>query len=151
MLFLSVQTSNRERIDALELLGATFVDKKRDLLGALKYWKRAMDLRYTDSNNVVHKPEPKQLIMAYDYAREVSICLSLLVFSSSFGDYCIALNACETLLCPFYCTEMGIKNHILPYAYLHLSKKLVQLSGVFRRQHYLPLKTLDFIACERKH
>lgn len=66
-----------ERIDALELLGATFVDKKRDLLGALKYWKRAMDLRYTDSNNIIHKPEPKQLIMAYDYAREVSFNLSL--------------------------------------------------------------------------
>ena len=66
-----------ERIDALELLGATFVDKKRDLLGALKYWKRAMDLRYMDSNNIVHKPEPKQLIMAYDYAREVSISFSL--------------------------------------------------------------------------
>ncbi|CAJ1068956.1 protein fem-1 homolog C [Xyrichtys novacula] len=66
------QTSHKERIDALELLGATFVDKKRDLLGALKYWKRAMDLRYTDSNNIVHKPEPKQLIMAYDYAREVT-------------------------------------------------------------------------------
>lgn len=66
------QTSHKERIDALELLGATFVDKKRDLLGALKYWKRAMDHRYMDSNNVVHKPEPKQLIMAYDYAREVT-------------------------------------------------------------------------------
>ena len=26
----------QERIDALELLGATFVDKKRDMLGALK-------------------------------------------------------------------------------------------------------------------
>lgn len=34
-----------------------------------------MDLRYMDSNNVVHKPEPKQLIMAYDYAKEVSSCL----------------------------------------------------------------------------
>lgn len=51
------------------------MDKKRDLLGALKYWKRAMDLRYMDSNNVVHKPEPKQLIMAYDYAKEVSPAL----------------------------------------------------------------------------
>ncbi|XP_054629631.1 protein fem-1 homolog C [Dunckerocampus dactyliophorus] len=66
------QTSHKERIDALELLGATFVDKKRDLLGALKYWKKAMDFRYMDGNNVVHKPEPKQLIMAYDYAREVT-------------------------------------------------------------------------------
>lgn len=72
-----LQTSHRERIDALELLGATFVDKKRDLLGALKYWKRAMDLRYMDSNNIVHKPEPKQLIMAYDYAREVGIGMRL--------------------------------------------------------------------------
>ena len=67
------QTSHRERIDALELLGATFVDKKRDLLGALKYWKRAMDLRYIDSNNIVQKPEPKHLIMAYDYAKEVRL------------------------------------------------------------------------------
>ncbi|KAK5871090.1 hypothetical protein PBY51_003990 [Eleginops maclovinus] len=66
------QTSPTERIDALELLGATFVDKKRDLLGALKYWKRAMDLRHIDSHCIVHKPEPKQLIMAYDYAREVT-------------------------------------------------------------------------------
>lgn len=70
-----LQTSNMECIDALELLGATFVDKKRDLLGALKYWKRAMDLRYMDSNNIIHKSEPKQLIMAYDYAREVSFFL----------------------------------------------------------------------------
>ncbi|XP_024861232.1 protein fem-1 homolog C isoform X1 [Kryptolebias marmoratus] len=70
--FLVLQTSHTERIDALELLGATFVDKKRDLLGALKYWKRAMDLRYLDSNNIVQKLEPKQLIMAYDYAREVT-------------------------------------------------------------------------------
>ncbi|KAI4821117.1 hypothetical protein KUCAC02_029065 [Chaenocephalus aceratus] len=66
------QTSPTERIDALELLGATFVDKKRDLLGALKYWKRAMDLRHLDSHCIVCKPEPKQLIMAYDYAREVT-------------------------------------------------------------------------------
>lgn len=67
-----LQTSHMERIDALELLGATFVDKKRDLLGALKYWKRAMGLRFLNSPNVIQKPEPKQLIMAYDYAREVS-------------------------------------------------------------------------------
>lgn len=36
-----------------------------------------MDLRYIDSNNVVHKPEPKQLIMAYDYAKEVSTAQEL--------------------------------------------------------------------------
>lgn len=36
----------QERIDALELLGATFVDKKRDMLGALTLWKRAMEERW---------------------------------------------------------------------------------------------------------
>ncbi|KAJ3603463.1 hypothetical protein NHX12_028209 [Muraenolepis orangiensis] len=66
------KTSHKERIDALELLGATFVDKKRDLLGALKYWKRAMDLRYVEGNNTAQKPEPQHLIMAYDYAKEVT-------------------------------------------------------------------------------
>ena len=38
--------SRQERIDALELLGATFVDKKRDMLGSYKLWKRAMEERY---------------------------------------------------------------------------------------------------------
>ena len=40
--------SRQERIDALELLGATFVDKKRDMLGSYKLWKRAMEERYYD-------------------------------------------------------------------------------------------------------
>ena len=40
----------QERIDALELLGATFVDKKRDMLGALKLWKRAMEERSEKEN-----------------------------------------------------------------------------------------------------
>lgn len=38
--------SRKERIDALELLGATYVDKKRDMMGALECWKQAMDLRF---------------------------------------------------------------------------------------------------------
>ena len=42
---LSTLNRDQERIDALELLGATFVDKKRDMLGALKLWKRAMEER----------------------------------------------------------------------------------------------------------
>ncbi|MGH0185691.1 UNVERIFIED_CONTAM: hypothetical protein FKN15_034294 [Acipenser sinensis] len=66
------RTSREERIDALELLGATFVDKKRDLLGAMKYWKRAMEMRHSDKGSVVHKPEPGQLVLAYDYSREVT-------------------------------------------------------------------------------
>uniref|UniRef100_UPI00358DEFF0 protein fem-1 homolog C-like n=1 Tax=Myxine glutinosa TaxID=7769 RepID=UPI00358DEFF0 len=66
------QTVKEERIDALELLGATFVDKKRDLLTALRYWKKAMDMRHSDRTNVIRKPESQNLIPAYDYAREVT-------------------------------------------------------------------------------
>uniref|UniRef100_A0AAY4DTR1 Protein fem-1 homolog C n=1 Tax=Denticeps clupeoides TaxID=299321 RepID=A0AAY4DTR1_9TELE len=52
-------TGQAERINALELLGATFVDKKRDLLGALKYWKRAMDMRRSEPGHAA-APEPRQ-------------------------------------------------------------------------------------------
>lgn len=38
--------NRKERIDALELLGATYVDKKRDMMGALECWKEAMNERY---------------------------------------------------------------------------------------------------------
>ncbi|XP_028672430.2 protein fem-1 homolog A [Erpetoichthys calabaricus] len=65
-------TSKEERIDSLELLGATFVDKKRDLLGAMKYWKRAMEMRHSDKCSIVQKPEPGQLVPAYDYTKEVT-------------------------------------------------------------------------------
>merc|ERR1719341_478440 len=54
----------QERIDALELLGATFVDKKRDMLGALKLWKRAMEERYEDGVLVI----PKTLVKSPIYA-----------------------------------------------------------------------------------
>ena len=33
----------QERIDTLELLGATFVNEKLDMLGSLKLWKQAME------------------------------------------------------------------------------------------------------------
>ncbi|KYO42547.1 fem-1-like protein C [Alligator mississippiensis] len=61
----------QDAVEALELLGATFVDKKRDLLGALKHWRRAMELRHRGGRYLA-KPEPRQLVLAYDYAREVS-------------------------------------------------------------------------------
>lgn len=43
--------SRSERVDALELLGATYVDKKRDMNGALRLWKRAMHDRWGSSEN----------------------------------------------------------------------------------------------------
>merc|ERR1719511_402005 len=61
----------QERIDALELLGATFVDKKRDMLGALKLWKRAMEERYEDGVLVIPKALVKSPISAYENTLEV--------------------------------------------------------------------------------
>ncbi|NWR89082.1 FEM1A protein, partial [Furnarius figulus] len=67
----SVFCTREAAVEALELLGATFVDKKRDLLGAHRYWRRAMELR-CEGGKYLPKPEPRQLVLAYDYAREVS-------------------------------------------------------------------------------
>ncbi|XP_006868980.1 PREDICTED: protein fem-1 homolog A isoform X2 [Chrysochloris asiatica] len=64
-------TSREAAVEALELLGATYVDKKRDLLGALKHWRRAMELRH-QGDEYLAKPEPPQLVLAYDYSREVN-------------------------------------------------------------------------------
>ncbi len=65
--------SRKERIDALELLGATFVDKKRDMLGAFKLWKRAMEDRYDlDGNLVCPKVVMSSPIAAYENTVEVS-------------------------------------------------------------------------------
>ncbi len=62
----------RERIDALELLGATFVDKKRDMLGSFKLWKRAMEERYDeDGALVVPKAVITSPISAYENTVEV--------------------------------------------------------------------------------
>ncbi|CAK9825210.1 Protein fem-1 homolog CG6966 [Anthophora retusa] len=71
--FISVPNlvSRQERIDALELLGATYVDKKEDMMGAFDLWKRAMDERYRDDCPVLHKP-PSTAIAAYNFAQEVT-------------------------------------------------------------------------------
>ncbi|KAK7873054.1 hypothetical protein R5R35_000340 [Gryllus longicercus] len=61
-----------ERIDALELLGATYVDKKRDMIGALELWKRAMEDRYNSGDRILKKPKQYDTVAAYDHAREIS-------------------------------------------------------------------------------
>ncbi|KAM5238320.1 protein fem-1 homolog A [Ctenodactylus gundi] len=64
-------TSREAAVEALELLGATYVDKKRDLLGALRHWRRAMELRH-QGGEYLPKPEPPQLVLAYDCSKEVT-------------------------------------------------------------------------------
>ncbi|XP_006896443.1 PREDICTED: protein fem-1 homolog A isoform X2 [Elephantulus edwardii] len=66
----------QEQPPALELLGATYVDKKRDLLGALQHWRRAMELRH-QGGPYLPKPQPAQLVLAYGYAREVTTAAEL--------------------------------------------------------------------------
>ncbi|XP_055716488.1 protein fem-1 homolog CG6966 [Phlebotomus papatasi] len=63
--------SRKDRIAALELLGATFVDKKRDTLSALSFWRRAMECRY-EQEPQMPKPRDVKPVAAYDYAEEVS-------------------------------------------------------------------------------
>ncbi|XP_054288429.1 protein fem-1 homolog CG6966 isoform X2 [Macrosteles quadrilineatus] len=63
--------SRAERIEALELLGATYVDKKRDMIGALELWKRAMALRFEEGQIPIVKPVQPITIEAYEHTREV--------------------------------------------------------------------------------
>ncbi|CAF0811407.1 unnamed protein product [Brachionus calyciflorus] len=67
-----------EKISALELLGATFVDKKHDMLSAYNYWKTALERR----NIPIVKEDGTKVLLdkkstiqtrpieAYDYATE---------------------------------------------------------------------------------
>ncbi|XP_071449771.1 protein fem-1 homolog CG6966 isoform X1 [Hetaerina americana] len=63
--------TRQEKIDAFELLGATYVDKKRDMIGALQLWKRAMEERL---NGPIPLPKHRHgsPIAAYEHAVEVS-------------------------------------------------------------------------------
>ena len=67
--YLSNETNctNSDVIDALELLGATFIDKKRDITGGLSLWKQAMEER-----SIIQKEKPviDKKIPAYEYAEE---------------------------------------------------------------------------------
>uniref|UniRef100_A0A0A9Z3D9 Protein fem-1 CG6966 n=2 Tax=Lygus hesperus TaxID=30085 RepID=A0A0A9Z3D9_LYGHE len=63
--------SRQESIDALELLGATLVDKKRDMIGALELWKRAMAIRFADGETPLPKPAQTVPVEAYEYSREM--------------------------------------------------------------------------------
>ncbi|XP_075238424.1 protein fem-1 homolog CG6966 isoform X2 [Lycorma delicatula] len=63
--------TRQESIDALELLGATFVDKKRDMFGALELWKRAMSIRFQDGLPPIPKPTQLYTVEAYEHTREI--------------------------------------------------------------------------------
>ena len=64
------ECTKQERIDALELLGATYVDKKRDMLGAINFWRQAMEDR--SSEPALPKPRQGSQIAAYENSEEVT-------------------------------------------------------------------------------
>ena len=66
------ECNKQEKIDALELLGATYVDKKRDMLGAVEFWRKAMKERFSDSRAPMPKTLPSSQIAAYENAIEVT-------------------------------------------------------------------------------
>lgn len=57
------------RIDALELLGATYVDKKRDMAVALSLWRRALEERAQPPRIYKKLQEP---VAAYEHVNEVT-------------------------------------------------------------------------------
>ncbi|XP_064549946.1 protein fem-1 homolog CG6966 [Drosophila montana] len=57
------------RIDALELLGATYVDKKRDMAVALTLWRRALEERAQEPQ--LHK-KVQEPVPAYELVTEVT-------------------------------------------------------------------------------
>lgn len=64
--------SRREKIEALELLGATYIDKRRDLIGGFDLWKQAMDLRFSvDDEQDIPKTDNALPIEAYEWVQEV--------------------------------------------------------------------------------
>lgn len=65
------ECTKEQKIDALELLGATYVDKKRDMLGSLGFWRQAMEERYSEENRPIEKPERCKAVEAYECAEEV--------------------------------------------------------------------------------
>lgn len=65
------QCTWQERVDGLQLLGATYIDKKRDLVGALRYWRRALSLKLTTPVDVQLKPIRRDLVKAYGNQKEI--------------------------------------------------------------------------------
>ncbi|KAH8337249.1 hypothetical protein KR059_004221, partial [Drosophila kikkawai] len=61
--------SRESRIHALELLGATYVDRKRDMAAALSLWRRALEERAVEPPLVKKVQEP---VPAYEMVREVT-------------------------------------------------------------------------------
>ncbi|XP_065560457.1 protein fem-1 homolog C-like isoform X2 [Artemia franciscana] len=59
-----------ERVNALELLGATYVDRKRNITTACRIWTRALSERYPVDGPHIPKPRGQSTIAAFENAVE---------------------------------------------------------------------------------
>ena len=59
-----------EKINALELLGATYIDKKRDLVLGVQSWKRALHERFKDPSFPIPKNISEEVKEAYGFQLE---------------------------------------------------------------------------------
>uniref|UniRef100_H2Z4C0 Uncharacterized protein n=1 Tax=Ciona savignyi TaxID=51511 RepID=H2Z4C0_CIOSA len=67
------ETPKMERINAIELLGATFLDKRHDMTSAHQFWRRAITLRYVLIGKTLGSPlreAPTSHIPAYGNINE---------------------------------------------------------------------------------
>lgn len=60
-----------DRVEALELLGATYVDKKRDNIAAICVWRQALEERNNPKKERLEKPVPPASVPAYENSVEV--------------------------------------------------------------------------------
>ena len=68
----SKSMTRQERIDALELLGAAFINEKHDMVGSLILWKQSVHERYIDGELVCHKILPVSPIATLENTAEFS-------------------------------------------------------------------------------
>ena len=65
-----IKPSVEKHIEALELIGTNFVDEKHDIQKALQSWRHAMEMRYKDPSDVIHKENKAIPNTAYQFSVE---------------------------------------------------------------------------------
>ncbi|XP_054711624.1 protein fem-1 homolog C-like [Uloborus diversus] len=69
--------SKLDKINALELLGATDIDMRRNMFAGLKCWRRAMNMRYEDPRSLLLKPDSETPFSEYIQSTEVKTLAQL--------------------------------------------------------------------------
>ncbi|KAK3095431.1 hypothetical protein FSP39_014592 [Pinctada imbricata] len=138
------QQSVESAIHSLELLGTNFVDEAHDIPGALDVWKKAMEMRFADPNNIVHKVIPEGSNYAYQHVKEPVNMKELDSIVDTDRIYMQALLIRERILGPHHKdTTFGLMYRGAVYADIHRYQRCVDLwkyAYILRHQRGDPLK-----------